>query len=44
MKKIEEIEIKLPKNFYINKDGLMVSEISLEDLNNIIDYLDKCQK
>lgn len=44
MKKIEEIELNLPKNFYINKEGIMVSEITLEDLNNIIDYLDKCQK
>ena len=42
--KSEEIEIKLPKDFYINKDGLMVSEITLEELNNIIEYLEKCQK
>ena len=42
--KSKEIEIKLPKNFYINKDGIMVSEITLEDLNNIIDYLDESQR
>ena len=42
--KSKEIEIKLPKDFYINKDGLMVSEITLEELNNIIDYLEECQR
>lgn len=37
--KSKEIEIKFPKDFYINKNGLIVSEITLEELNKIIDYI-----
>lgn len=42
--KSKEIEIKFPKDFYINKNGLIVSEITLEELNKIIDYIDECQR
>ena len=40
----KEQDLDLPNDFYINKKGEMVSEITLKQLNKIIDYIDECQR
>lgn len=42
MKKKEKY-LDLPNDFYINKKGEMVSEITLKQLNSILDYIEDLQ-
>ena len=39
MKKGRIVEFELPNDFYLNKEGILVSEISLERLNEIMDNM-----
>ena len=39
MKKGRIVEFELPNDFYLNKEGILVSEISLERLNEIMDNI-----
>lgn len=39
MKKGRIVEFELPNDFYLNKEGILVSEISLEKLNEIMDNI-----
>lgn len=39
----DEIKEIFPKEFYINKKEEMVAEVSLENLNKIVDYITNLQ-
>lgn len=40
----DEIKKIFPKEFYINKKEKMVAEVSLENLNKIVDYITNLQQ